>query len=171
MEPRLARKENSVEQHARRKAAKGSSVMVARIIELAVYRAQRTLAQQELAERPVRANNESTRFHFWTGASGKRYVHSVYDLMDCPPLPAANYVLVRRKANGRAEALSIARVSNDAPSLNLAEIRQRAAELGAEEVHVHLLADNAKLSKLIEFDLRTGQVEADVASIAGGRAS
>jgi hypothetical protein len=143
--------------------------MVARIIELAVYRAQRTLADNELAQRTARAN-EHTRFHFWTGASGKRYVHSVYELLDCPPMPAANYVLVRRRANGRAEPLSIGRVGNGAPSLNLAEIRQRGAELGADEVHVHLLADNSKLGKLIEFDLRTGQVEADIARLVGGRA-
>ncbi|MCK9911347.1 hypothetical protein MXD81_19505, partial [Microbacteriaceae bacterium K1510] len=65
--------------------------MVARIIKLAVYRAQRTLAQEEMAQRAARAD-EAARFHFWTGASGKRYVHSVYELVECPPLPAANYV-------------------------------------------------------------------------------
>lgn len=169
MNHRLARKKKSVEQSVGREAVKGSAVMVARIIELAVYRAQRTLALETLAERTSRAN-EDTRFHFWTGASGKRYVHSVYDLLDCPPMPAVNYVLVQRTANGRAEALSIGRVNHGAPSLNLAEIRQRGAELGADEVHVHMLADNAKLGKLVEFDLRTGQVEADFARIAGGRA-
>jgi len=169
MNHRLARKKKSVEQSVGREAVKGSAVMVARIIELAVYRAQRTLAQQEQAERTARSN-EATRFHFWTGASGKRYVHSVYDLLDCPPMPAVNYVLVRRTAHGRAEALSIGRVNHGAPSLNLAEIRQRGAELGADEVHVHMLADNAKLGKLVEFDLRTGQVEADFARIAGSRA-
>ena len=144
--------------------------MVARIIELAVYRAQRTLAQEEYGRADRPEQTKTTRFHFWTGASGKRYVHSVYDLLDCPPMPAVNYVLVRRTANGRAEALSIGRVSHGAPSLNLAEIRQRGAELGADEVHVHMLADNAKLGKLVEFDLRTGQVEADFARMAGGRA-
>jgi hypothetical protein len=140
--------------------------MVARIIELAVYRAERTLAQEEMAKRAARCE-EATRFHFWTGASGKRYVHSVYDLLECPPVPAANFVLVRRSANGRPEALSVGRVDSRAPSLNLAEIRHRAAELGATEVHIHLLADNAKLGKLIEFDLRTGQFETDMSRISG----
>jgi len=168
MNPRLARKEKSVEHSARRKAAKGTSVMVARIIELAVYRAQRSLAQQEIAD-PIDRRNERTRFHFWTGASGKRYVHSVYDLYECPPVPAANYVLVRRHANGRAEALSIGRVNDGAPSLNLAQIRQRGAELSADEVHVHLLADTPTDSKLIEVDLRSGQVGADVSRFAGSR--
>jgi len=135
--------------------------MVARIIELAVYRAQRTLAEEEKTRRAAHAS-EASRFEFWTGASGKRYVHSVYDLLECPPMPASNYVLVRRNTSGRPEALSVGRVGNSAPSLNLAEIRRRAAELGADEVHLHLLAENAKLGKLVEFDLRTGQFEADV---------
>ena len=106
MRNRLARKEKSVEQSTVRKSAKGSAVMVARIIELALYRAHRSLAEDEKAERASR-KQEHTRFHFWAGASGKRYVHSVYDLLECPPLPADNYVLVRRRSNGRAEALSI----------------------------------------------------------------
>lgn len=166
---RLAKKDKGIEQSVGRKAAKGSAVMVARIIELAVYRAQRTLVEEEMAQRAERAS-EATRFHFWTGASGKRYVHSVYDIFECPPVPAANYVLVRRDANGRPEALSIGRVTSSAPSLNLAEIRHRGAELGATEVHVHLLAESAKIGKLIEFDLRTGQIEADITRIANGRA-
>ena len=163
---RLAKNDKGVEQSVGRKAAKGSAVMVARIIELAVYRAQRTLAQEEMAPRAERAS-EAPRVHFWPGASGARYVHSVYDLVECPALPAANYVFVRRNANGRPEALSIGRVTSSVPSLNLAEIRHRGAELGATEVHVHLLADNAKIGKLIEFDLRTGQVEADMTRAVG----
>ena len=163
---RLAKNDKGVEQSVGRKAAKGSAVMVARIIELAVYRAERTLAQEQVAQRTARAE-EAARFHFWTGASGKRYVHSVYDLVECPALPAANYVFVRRNASGRPEALSIGRVTSSVPSLNLAEIRHRGAELGATEVHIHLLADNAKVGKLIEFDLRTGQVEAEISRVAG----
>ena len=73
--------------------------MVARIVELAVYRAERTLAQQEQVERTARAN-ETTRFHLWPGASGRRYIHSVYGLIECPPMPTVNYVLVRHTAHG-----------------------------------------------------------------------
>ncbi|HEY7670525.1 MAG TPA: hypothetical protein VH852_07805 [Hyphomicrobium sp.] len=140
--------------------------MGARIIELAAFRAQRSHTSETPAE-AERKVNEAGRFHFWTGASGKRYVHTVYELLECPALPPANYVLVRREPGARRQVLSIGRVDNRAPSLNLAEIRQRGAELGADEVHVHLLAENAKLAKLIEFDLRTGQIEADISRIAG----
>jgi hypothetical protein len=138
--------------------------MSARIIELAAFRASRF----DEAELPPQSKaNGANRFHFWTGASGKRYVHTVYELLDCPALPAANYVLVRREPGARRKVLSIGRVSNTAASLNLAEIRQRGAELGADEVHVHLLAETQKLSKLVEFDLRTGQIEADLARLTG----
>jgi hypothetical protein len=139
--------------------------MSARIIELAAFRASR-FDDGEQAPAQSKANG-ANRFHFWTGASGKRYVHTVYELLDCPALPAANYILVRREPGARRRVLSIGRVGNTAASLNLAEIRQRAAELGAEEVHVHLLAETPKLSKLVEFDLRTGQIEADLARLTG----
>ena len=139
--------------------------MGARIIELAAFRAERSQDSEAPAAPDVKA--EANRFHFWTGASGKRYVHTVYELLDCPALPAANYILVRREPGARRKVLSIGRVGNAAASLNLAEIRQRGAELGADEVHVHLLADTPKLSKLVEFDLRTGQIEADLARLTG----
>jgi hypothetical protein len=139
--------------------------MSARIIELAAYRAQRLESEVHAAKdsKPVAGN----RFHFWTGASGKRYVHTIYDLIDCPTLPPANYVLVRREPGARRQILSIGRVRNASPSLNLAEIRQRGAELGAHEVHVHLLAESPKVSRMVEFDLKTGQVEKAFANMAG----
>ena len=62
-------------------------------------------------------------FRFWTGASGKRYVHTVYELLDCPALPAANYILVRREPGARRKVLSIGRVGNTAASLNLNLLR------------------------------------------------
>ena len=39
-------------------------------------------------------------------------------------------------------------------TLNLAEIRLRSAQLGANEVHIHLLAGSTAQSQLIETDLR-----------------
>jgi hypothetical protein len=97
------------------------------------------------------------RFHFWRGASGRRYVHSVYDLITCPPLPEAIYVLARRDRNGRCVALQAACACSNVPSLNLARIRQRGATLGANEVHVHFLAVADEQRQLILCDLRAGQ--------------
>jgi hypothetical protein len=96
------------------------------------------------------------RLHIWRGASGRRYVHGVFRLIDCPELDAAIYILVRRSADGQREALRIDWTRSDAPSLNLASIRRHAAQLGANEVHVHGLAPSAASRSTIVFDLRAG---------------
>ena len=97
------------------------------------------------------------RLHFWRGASGKRYVHTVYSLIECPPLPRAVYLLVHRDRDGRREVLHIAGAENDAPTLNLARVRQRGAQLGANEVHAHFLAETEADRRLVTCDLRAGQ--------------
>ena len=130
--------------------------MSARIIHLADYKARRGLVPGETPAIET-APDLAERFHFRTGGSGRRYVHTVYSLIECPPMSAGNYILVRRDGEGRRSALSIGRSCHQAPTLNLAEIRQRGAELGANEVHVHLLASSVVQSELVEDDLRTGQ--------------
>ena len=97
------------------------------------------------------------RLHFWGGASGTRYVHAVYSLIECPPLPRVLYLLVHRDSHGKREILHIASAENDAPTLNLARIRQRGAQLGANEVHVHFLAEDEAQRRLVTCDLRAGQ--------------
>ena len=141
--------------------------MSARIIDLAQERSRRLNPADDAAVLSQTTNTSKVtsaasseireRFHFWSGASGQRYVHTVYNLLDCPALPAGNYILVDASLTGKRTVLSIGRVTHQAASLNLAEIRRRGAELGANEVHVHLLACSVKQSKLIEFDLKTAQ--------------
>lgn len=60
----------------------------------------------------------------------------VYSLRDCPPLPPCRFDLVRRASDGRGRVMMSGCAENAAPTLNLALIRQRGAELGANEVHV-----------------------------------
>lgn len=134
--------------------------MGARVIQLAEVRARRSAANPE----PVAlsgAAERNDRFHFWSGASGRRYVHTVYDLLDCPEIPAANFLLVRRDASGQRSVLAIGHLKHNAASLNLAEIRYRGARLGANEVHVHLLAPSAEQRRVIELDLRAGRIDCD----------
>lgn len=133
--------------------------MGARIIQLAEVRAQRLAPVFEC--RPPANKHEPRlveRFHFWSGASRKRYVHTVYNVLECPELPDAVYLLVRCDASSRRTVLSVGRLGHGAPSLNLAELRQRSATVGANEVHVHLLATSDRDMKRVEFDLRAGQV-------------
>lgn len=102
----------------------------------------------------------SLRVHFWRGASGKRYVHTVHSLLSCPRLPRATYVLVREEDDGQRSALRIGRTSSDCGSINLAEVRRRGAQLGATEVHVHLIADDECGRMLVEMDLQAGHFRA-----------
>lgn len=95
-------------------------------------------------------------FHYWFGSSGKRYLHTVYSLMECPIIPKANYILVRSEDDGNKAALRIGRTIENACSLNLAHLRQKAAQLGANEVHIHVLADTLKERLLTETDLQAG---------------
>jgi len=139
--------------------------MGARVIQLADVRARRHPAPEL---EPVAVRNEAydraegrDRFQFWSGASGRRYVHTVYDLLDCPEIPAANFLLVHRDVSGHRAVLAIGHLKHRAASLNLAEIRHRAARLGANEVHIHLLAPSAHERCMVELDLRAGRIDCD----------
>jgi hypothetical protein len=134
--------------------------MGARVIQLAEIRARRSAPKPEFVTADS-ATELNDRFHFWSGASGRRYVHSVYDLVDCPEVPAANFLLVHRDGAGRRSVLAIGHLTNEVGSLNLAEIRHRGARLGANEVHVHLLAPSAQQRRMVELDLRAGQIDHD----------
>jgi len=92
----------------------------------------------------------------WRGASGKAYAHCVYSLIGCPPLPAASYVLVWRDGHGRRTALRVGLGESNAPTLNLAQVRRRGAQLGANEVHVHFQAASKAERRLVACDLRAG---------------
>lgn len=132
--------------------------MGARVIQLAEIRARRN----ETAAAPPGLHGAAEfadRFHFWSGASGRRYVHTVYSLIECPELQSGTYILARRGADGRRVALAIGRTAHEAASLNLAEIRHQGALIGANEVHVHLLAGTPAQSRSVELDLRAGQLD------------
>ncbi len=144
--------------------------MSAQIINLADARARRVGGQQsqqmlatggalpvDLSSFEDQQIEKTPRFHFWTGATGQRYIHTIHSLVTCPELPASNYILVRTAPGERREVLAIGRVNHPTPSLNLAEIRQRGATMGASEVHVHLLATSEAHSLEVARDLRTAQ--------------
>lgn len=98
-------------------------------------------------------------FHYWRGASGRRYLHSVYSLIGCPAMPQANYILVRRQDDGTRIPLMIGQTTADALTLNLAALRHEGAKRGANEVHIHLLAETARERASVEADLRAGRSE------------
>ncbi|MEL6299292.1 MAG: hypothetical protein AAFQ45_12055 [Pseudomonadota bacterium] len=95
-------------------------------------------------------------FEFWPGASGGCYVHSVFRLRDCPELPKACYILVNRHDTGACEIRAMGQTTHDSATLNRAQIRQQAAELGANEVHVHFLGTSYRDRAVVLFDIETG---------------
>jgi len=105
-------------------------------------------------------------FHYWRGASGQRYLHSVYSLVGCPALPKANFILVRRDDDGTREALLFGNTKADAMSLNLARLRHEGAKIGANEVHIHLLADTAQARASVEADLKAAHLDGRATSEA-----
>jgi hypothetical protein len=126
------------------------TAMAARIVSHAALQAAAPAPSLGLPE------EAHARRQVWRGASGKRYAHSVYSLIACPPLPAASYILVRRDRHGRRTALRVGLGRSDAPTLNLARVRQRGAQLGANEVHVHFQAASHDERRLVACDLRAG---------------
>jgi hypothetical protein len=92
----------------------------------------------------------------WKGGSGRLYNHSVYSLIECPPLPQATFVLVKRLENGHREVLHVGVAATEAPIYNLAGVRRRGARLGANEVHVHPHPKGLRSRTRIARDLRAG---------------
>lgn len=97
-------------------------------------------------------------FHYWLGASGRRYLHTVYSLIDCPSLPKANYILAHCGPDGVRRPLDVGQTAHDADSLNLADLRHKAARLGANEIHIHFLPESAAERRAVEVDLGARQL-------------
>jgi len=94
-------------------------------------------------------------YHYWRGATGRRYLHTVFPLLDCPEIPKANYIIVARGSTDARQALEIGQTFDHAGSLNLAHLRQRAAQLGGCEIHIHVLAETPSGRNSVEADLRS----------------
>lgn len=97
-------------------------------------------------------------FHYWRGESGQRYLHTVFPLIDCPLMAAVNYILVHRGADGVRRPLDVGRTSGASESLNLAKLRMQAAVLGANEVHIHFMAETPGARARVEADVAARQL-------------
>ncbi len=99
----------------------------------------------------------SRRFHYWTGASGARYLHSVFAIEETPVFDRAVFVIARRIDADRHDALAVGRFGEGAPAGYDAGLLARLAREGADEVHLHLLADSDWEAARIVADLAAGQ--------------
>lgn len=96
----------------------------------------------------------ATPQQLWRGASGRQYTHSVYSLIECPPLSQATFILVRSGAGGWRQPLHVGVASDSSATFNLAQVRHRGAQLGANEVHVYVHARSDSGRCLATYDLR-----------------
>jgi hypothetical protein len=87
------------------------------------------------------------RFWFWRGSSGRKYIHSIYELGQCPPVPGAIYVAVRR-VGGLRQAVAVGRFASVWD-----EDWSAFRRIKADEVHVHLLARDHAHAEAILGDL------------------
>ncbi|WP_119270687.1 hypothetical protein [Taklimakanibacter deserti] len=93
------------------------------------------------------------RFWYWHGASGRRYIHSVYRPETCPPLPGAVFLAVRSLGNLRT-VLGAGRFAGlwdvNIPAGDAAHWES----LGANEIHVHLLSRDETEARQVAADLQ-----------------
>ncbi|MET0605534.1 MAG: hypothetical protein ABWZ80_03700 [Beijerinckiaceae bacterium] len=88
---------------------------------------------------PSTLDNE--RFCAWRGRSGRRYVTSIYSFDKCPDYEHVVALAVRREMDGSRTALcGIDLGAFPFVALN-GEAMKRARTQGANEVHLHLLAE------------------------------
>lgn len=124
-------------------------------------------AEAPAARKPL--STHSAQLADWAGASGRRYQHLVYELIECPLAPKANYILARRDAQGRMTVLKVGRTIHDAPTLNRAQLRHEAALLGANEVHLHVVARTETERIMVEFDISAAPLPGAEASASATR--
>lgn len=82
------------------------------------------------------------RYAQWLGASGRRYLFSVYDPQSCPAYCEAILVLAKVDEHGRRTILSIEDTGDFADPAVSRALRMAARCAEGAEVHLHLLASN-----------------------------
>lgn len=93
------------------------------------------------------------RFWYWRGASGESYIHSVYPLNDCPPLPGALFIAVSN-AGGRPRPVGLGRFPLSFKATMAETVRHALPGVDVDEVHVHLLAKGETRVHAVASDLR-----------------
>ena len=96
------------------------------------------------------------RFWYWRGASGKRYIHSIYSPQDCPPLPGAIYLTVRKTSDNKRRVVEIGRFEDSWDYVSQLGARKHDGFSHIDEIHVHLLASSEDNAREVVKDLKAG---------------
>jgi hypothetical protein len=93
-------------------------------------------------------------FHSWLGASGRRYICSVYSVGEPPPFDESRAVIAAvRPGTARAEIAFVFAPGLNGESEDFDLWTARARACGASEWHVHLLADTPQARGVVLRDL------------------
>ena len=94
------------------------------------------------------------RFRSWQGASGRRYIFSVFDPVSCPAYCDAVLIVAAVDAKGWAKPLAVVD-TGPFPEPLLARIAKSFSGAGGprREFHLHLLANNAAERRAVLRDL------------------
>jgi len=84
----------------------------------------------------VKKSHFGERFYYWLGASGERYLHTVFPIDADFYSPGANLIIVRHEPKGERSVLFVGRVGQ----LSASEIDRLRLSQGANEQHIHLMA-------------------------------
>ncbi len=99
--------------------------------------------------RSVKTANFGKRFYYWLGASGERYLHTVFAMDADFHCSGANLMIVRHEPNGERFVLFVGRVGQLSPR----EIDHLRTYQGANEQHFHLMAMDDTAVEKIAADL------------------
>ena len=103
----------------------------------------------------------SRRFRHWRGASGRRHLFSVFPVEgpapgeDAPSFADAVVMAVGRDADGERRILALDETGPLPDSLYDSALFQAAVARGADEIHVHLLADGPDARAAVIRDFET----------------
>ncbi len=98
----------------------------------------------------------------WRGRSGRRYVVGIHDLdADAAEIGEAVVLAVRRDREGLAELLDVA-TTEDSPRERLRGFVARVRSRGANEMHVHRLAESEAERRAVVEDLGGAAVSRSV---------
>jgi len=101
--------------------------------------------------RSVKKSCFGKRFYYWLGASGERYLHTVFPMDADFHCPGANLMIVRHEPNGERFVLFVGHVGQLSPR----EIDHLRTYQGANEQHFHLMATGDTAVEKIAADLST----------------
>ena len=124
--------------------------------------------RETLGNMPASINREcraGDRFHYWLGRSGKRYLHTIFAVDECPCIENALFVAVKRDSRGHRQAIATGDFGI-VPDLvmhgtKLAEARRR----GANELHLHLMACGPSERSEALRDITSRQLVADTVEL------